>query len=351
MYKKPIHTCLKVNCSTCIINSKLNCHFNFGQLLRFYLIVLPSFIISGIGIYNYSITGLVIWLAIIGLFFQIIEIRVLCTHCPHYAELSYSLRCWANYGALKLWKYIPGPMNFPEKTILILGFIVVWGYPIIFIALLENWILLIANIFSVIIFFTLLRQYNCKKCINFSCPLNIVDIEIREEFRGFKLTKETWIQRLRFRKITRRDMLWAIGGLILVGVFSGIIMKGLELTIGKFDHSPSFMSFEPLTKGRYWLLLVWFPYWILNILGEEILWRGVMLPRQEIAFGKYAWVIHGFGWGLFHIAFGWQLLITLIPLIFIQSYVVQKTKNSWIGVIMHGGLNGPSFIAISFGLI
>jgi len=76
-----------------------------------------------------------------------------------------------------------------------------------------------------------------------------------------------------------------------------------------------------------------------------------MLPRQEVAFGKHTWLIHGFGWALFHIAFGWQLLLTLIPLIFIQSYIVQKTKNSWVGVIMHGGLNGPSFIAICFGLI
>lgn len=181
-------------------------------------------------------------------------------------------------------------------------------------------------------------------------PLIIVAFIILKS-EGFEVSKNTWIQRLRFRKISKKDILWCIGGLILVGVFSGIIMKGLELSIGKFDHSPAFMSFEPLAKGRYWLLLIWFPYWILNILGEEILWRGVMLPRQEIAFGKNAWLIHGFGWGLFHIAFGWQLLITLIPLIFIQSYIVQKTKNSWIGVIMHGGLNGPSFIAISFGLI
>jgi membrane protease YdiL (CAAX protease family) len=111
------------------------------------------------------------------------------------------------------------------------------------------------------------------------------------------------------------------------------------------------MSFEPLTSGRYWLLAVWFPYWIINIFGEEILWRGVMLPRQEAAFGKYTWIVHGSGWGLFHIAFGWQLLIILIPLIFIQSYVVQKTKNSWTGVIIHSGLNGPSFLAISFGWI
>lgn len=168
---------------------------------------------------------------------------------------------------------------------------------------------------------------------------------------GLTISKNTWIERLRFRKITKKDLLWCLAGLIIVGLFSGLIMKGLEILIGKFDHSPAFMSFEPLTNGRYWLLIVWFPYWILNILGEEFLWRGVMLPRQEVIFGKYAWLIHGFGWGLFHIAFGWELLITLIPLISIQSYIVQKTKNSWVGVIMHGGLNGPSFIAICFGLI
>jgi len=181
-------------------------------------------------------------------------------------------------------------------------------------------------------------------------PMIITGILILKT-EGFNISLNTWNERLRFRNITKTDLIWCIAGLLLVGILSGIIMKGLESMIGKFDHSPAFMSFEPLTKGRYWLLLVWAPYWILNILGEEFLWRGVMLPRQEIAFGKHAWVIHGFGWGLFHIAFGWPLLITLIPLIFIQSFIVQRTKNSWIGVIMHGGLNGPSFIAICFGLI
>jgi membrane protease YdiL (CAAX protease family) len=181
-------------------------------------------------------------------------------------------------------------------------------------------------------------------------PLIITAILILKS-EGYKINKSTWTERLRFRKITKSDMIWCFVGLVLVGVFSMIIMKGLEFIIGKFDHSPAFMSFDPLTKGRYWLLLVWAPYWILNRLGEEFLWRGVMLPRQEVTFGKHAWIIHGFGWGLFHIAFGWQLLITLLPLIFIQSYIVQRTKNSWIGVIMHGGLNGPSFIASCFGLI
>lgn len=181
-------------------------------------------------------------------------------------------------------------------------------------------------------------------------PLIITGLLILRS-EGYRISKNTLVERLRFRRITKRDILWSLAGLILVGLSSALIMKGLELLIGKFDHSPVFMSFEPLTKGRYWLLLVWLPYWILNILGEEFLWRGVMLPRQEVAFGKYTWIIHGFGWGLFHIAFGWQLLTTLVPLIFIQSYIVQRTKNTWIGVIMHGGLNGPSFFAICFGLI
>ncbi len=149
-------------------------------------------------------------------------------------------------------------------------------------------------------------------------PLIITAILILRA-EGYKLTKSTWIGRLRFRKITKADFIWCLVGLLLAGTFSVIVMKGLEAIIGKFDHSPAFMSFEPLTAGRYWLLLVWAPYWILNIMGEELLWRGVMLPRQEIAFGKYTWLIHGFGWGLFHVAFGWQLLVTLIPMIFILS--------------------------------
>lgn len=138
---------------------------------------------------------------------------------------------------------------------------------------------------------------------------------------------------------------------LVAGLLSGLVMMVVERLTGGFDHSPAFMSFEPLSAGRYWLLLVWLPYWLLNILGEEFLWRGVMLPRQEAAFGEKAWLVHGVGWGLFHIAFGWQLLLTLLPLMFILPYVAQKTRSTWVGVIMHAGLNGPSFIAISLGLM
>jgi len=168
---------------------------------------------------------------------------------------------------------------------------------------------------------------------------------------GLEIEKLTWEERLRFRKMNNGDWLWSLAAIVVIGVLSLIIVKLLEAIIGKVDSSPSFMYFEPLTPGRYWILLAWLPYWLLNIMGEEILWRGVILPRQELVSGKVTWLIHGICWGIFHIAFGWQLLLTLIPMLFIQSYVVQRRKNSWTGVVIHAVINGPSFIAIAFGLL
>ncbi len=166
-----------------------------------------------------------------------------------------------------------------------------------------------------------------------------------------KIGKHTWQDRLRFRRMNKADWLWAIGAIIVIGISSFAIMNLLEVFTGKVENQPVFMSFEPLTPDRYWILLLWLPYWILNIMGEEILWRGVLLPKQEIAFGKSTWLINGVLWGIFHIAFGWHLLLTLIPILLIQPYVVQRRKNTWIGVVIHAVINGPSFIAISFGLL
>jgi membrane protease YdiL (CAAX protease family) len=181
-------------------------------------------------------------------------------------------------------------------------------------------------------------------------PLVIIAILIlRNEKIPFSL--DSLKQRLRFRKLNSTDWFWTIGGILAIGIFSLVIMESIEYISGPIDHQPPFMKFEPLDAGRYWILAVWFPYWIFNIMGEEILWRGVVLPRQEIPFGRFAWLVNGCGWALFHIAFGWQLFLTLIPILLILPYVTQKRKNSWIAVIMHAIINGPSFIAISFGLL
>jgi len=181
-------------------------------------------------------------------------------------------------------------------------------------------------------------------------PLLLVACYILKK-EGWSLDSSMWTKRLRFSKLTRVDWLQCLGAIIVIGILSFSIMKITEAVTGPMDSNPPFMKFEPLTAGRYWILLLWIVYWPLNIMGEEILWRGVLLPRQEIRYGKTTWIFHAIFWSIFHISFGWKLMLTMLPILFILPYIVQKQKNSWIGVIIHAVINGPSFIAIAFGVL
>lgn len=86
--------------------------------------------------------------------------------------------------------------------------------------------------------------------------------------------------------MTALDWAWSIAGIAILGAAAFALLR---LFLGSLHLGPSFMTMEPLTSGRYWILAVWLPFWVLNIFGEELLWRGVVLPRQETAFGKWAW--------------------------------------------------------------
>lgn len=168
---------------------------------------------------------------------------------------------------------------------------------------------------------------------------------------GYGLRPEVWRERLRFRPMRLADWAWSLAGLAAIGLLGAATLAGLRLLRGEIDLHPSFMSMEPLTPDRYWILAAWLPFWAVNILGEEFLWRGVVLTRQEVAFGQWAWAANGIGWLLFHLPFGLTILLTLWPLVFILPWVVQRRRNSWVGVVIHAGVNGPGFLAVSFGLV
>ncbi|MFC1904373.1 CPBP family intramembrane glutamic endopeptidase [Chloroflexota bacterium] len=160
--------------------------------------------------------------------------------------------------------------------------------------------------------------------------------------------------RLRLNMMGRGDWWWTLAGFIVIGVTTGLIMVTGEWAakagmISHLDISPPFLQFEPFGVGERWMLLVWVPMFFFNIMGEELLWRGYILPRQELAHGKYAWIINCVLWLVLHISFGWGLMLMLLPMLIVIPYLVQKRANTWIGVILHGGINGPAFIAIALG--
>jgi hypothetical protein len=194
---KPLPTCIGKDCDGCKMCNKVNCHFNIKQLLRFMLIVLPTAIIGGIGIIIYNPLFIILWVVMFISFFGFIEIKVMCSHCPHYAETEgKTLKCWANYGSPKLWKYQPGPMTKIEKAIFISYPIIIFILPIVFLLLnntIMSYILLGLYIIGLVISMKLLKKHFCSYCMNFACPLNNVNQETRENF--FDLNpkiKEAW---------------------------------------------------------------------------------------------------------------------------------------------------------------
>jgi membrane protease YdiL (CAAX protease family) len=54
---------------------------------------------------------------------------------------------------------------------------------------------------------------------------------------------------------------------------------------------------------------------------------------------------------MFHLAFGGALLVTLLPIIFITSFVVQQTRNTWPDIIIHTLINGSGFLLVAFGMV
>jgi membrane protease YdiL (CAAX protease family) len=88
-----------------------------------------------------------------------------------------------------------------------------------------------------------------------------------------------------------------------------------------------------------WGLLAYYlaAMFIFNILGEELWWRGYILPRQELAFGARAWIVNGTLWALFHFFYHTTLgvLVSYLPTTLAIAYVAQRTRNTWPGIIGH----------------
>lgn len=110
------------------------------------------------------------------------EIRILCSHCPYYAEKGFILHCPINYGSLNCGDIIQNQLVDPEGFQLIIGFIILFGYPFPFLIINGQYILVFLIVSIPIIMFWVLLKYSCLRCINFSCPSNRASREIINEF-------------------------------------------------------------------------------------------------------------------------------------------------------------------------
>jgi uncharacterized protein len=84
--------------------------------------------------------------------------------------------------------------------------------------------------------------------------------------------------------------------------------------------------------GWYGLMLVLFLF--NTALGEELLFRGFLLPRMNGAFGRGDWVANGLLFTGYHLHVPWAMPATLFDT-FLLVYPTKRYRSAWIGIAVH----------------
>jgi membrane protease YdiL (CAAX protease family) len=95
------------------------------------------------------------------------------------------------------------------------------------------------------------------------------------------------------------------------------------------DTGQSFLSGNWTWFG---LLLV---MWLFNtVLGEELLFRGFLLPRMNRAFGRADWLANGVLFAIYHLHMPWSMLAPLADAL-VLAYPAKRYQSAWIGIAVH----------------
>jgi hypothetical protein len=192
------------DCQDCAINGKLMCSFNIKDTIYFVVPVFGGWAVLLAGIVQHYLSGrlhtpeiiifFVCYSGYLIFFFLIWENKILCSHCPYYSfdDESY-VKCYANYGIHKAWKYNPAPMSRSERIQFMVGILIFAAYPLVFLAMYTMYIHFAAFFILVIIWIGSMHFLSCSACPNFSCPLNNVDEGVVKEYlRHNKVMGRAW---------------------------------------------------------------------------------------------------------------------------------------------------------------
>jgi membrane protease YdiL (CAAX protease family) len=84
--------------------------------------------------------------------------------------------------------------------------------------------------------------------------------------------------------------------------------------------------------GWYGLIVVMFLF--NTALGEELLFRGFLLPRMNGAFGRGDWVANGLLFTGYHLHVPWAMPATLVDML-ILAYPTKRYRSAWIAIAVH----------------
>jgi len=103
---------------------------------------------------------------------------------------------------------------------------------------------------------------------------------------------------------------------------------------GQFVSSDAGKAFFSGAWGWYGLVLVMFVF--NTVLGEELLFRGLLLPRMRDAFGERDYVANGLLFAMYHLHVPWVIPVGLLDT-FLFALPSRRFESTWMGIIAHSG--------------
>ncbi len=86
-----------------------------------------------------------------------------------------------------------------------------------------------------------------------------------------------------------------------------------------------------------------------TVLGEELLFRGLLLPRMQGAFGRGDWVANGVLFAAYHLHMPWAIPANLVDM-FALSYPSRRYRSALIGIAVHS-VQSVFIIALTLSLV
>jgi membrane protease YdiL (CAAX protease family) len=89
-----------------------------------------------------------------------------------------------------------------------------------------------------------------------------------------------------------------------------------------------------LTHSVLWPLLIVVMMILNTVLGEELLFRGLLLPRMQGAFGKADWLVNGLLFAAYHLHQWWSIPATVFD-IFALALPARRYRSASIAILVH----------------
>ena len=120
-----------------------------------------------------------------------------------------------------------------------------------------------------------------------------------------------------------------------------------------YSMNAVFASREVLGRlaGAWWFLGLFVINAVFNtILGEEFLFRGILLPRMEGVFGRWSWLANGALFGCYHVHQPWSIPANAISGALFVAFPSWRFRTTWMGIIVHS-VQSVYFVFLILGVV